>query len=147
MITYEGLSEQHKKELMDALNAFNAHDIEKFLLFSADDIMGENVALGTATHGKEESRKYFSQLFAAIPNIKIEPTLIFCSGKYRCMEYVMSGMPVKELGGIPASGKSFAIRCAGVSEVKDGKTFRASTYSDLTTMLRQLGVLPPMSQK
>jgi len=147
MITMDGISEQQKKDIMDGVNALNAHDLAKLLSFSADDIIGENVALGAANHGKEESRNYFKQLFDAIPDFKIEPTLCFGSGKYRCMEYVVSGTPVKELGGIPATGKSFKVRCVGVSELRDGKTSRASTYYDLATMLRQLGVLPAMSQK
>ncbi len=141
----ESVSQQR---INDAIAAVNAHDVEKILSLSADDVFGENVALGIGNHGKEQSRRYFNQLFAAIPDFKIEPTLFFASGNHQCMEYVASGTPVGELpGGMRATGKSFALRCVGVSELRDGKTCRASTYSDSATMLRQLGVLPPMPQK
>ena len=137
-----------EKRMKEAIAAVNSHNIEKFLSFSTDDIFSENLATGVVSHGKEESRKYFKQLFAAIPDFKIEPTLFFASGNHQCMEYVASGTPKGELpGGISATGKSFSIRCVSVSELREGKTCRASLYYDLSTMLKQLGVLPPLPKK
>ncbi len=137
-----------ERELKERIAAINSHDVEKILASCTDDIIGENVALGMVNRGKEEGRKYFKQLFTTIPDFKIEPTLFFSSGNHVCMEYVLSGTPVGELPvGIPATGKRFSVRCVGVSELREGKTCRASTYLDSATMLRQLGVFPPMPQK
>ena len=72
----------------------------------------------------------------------------FSSGNHICMEYIVRSTPLGELaGGILATGKSFSVRYVGVFQLRNGKTCRASTYSDSATMLRQLGALPLLPQK
>jgi len=137
-----------EKQMRDAIAAFNAHDVEKYLSFSTDDILVENLAAGVTIHGKEEARANLKNTFALIPDVRIEIKSFFTSGDHACLEYILSGTPAAPLpNGIPATGKSFSVRGAGVSEYREDKVCKITQYADAATLMRQLGVLPPPPQK
>jgi len=137
-----------EKRIQDAIGAFNAHDVEAYLSFSTEDVIVENLATGEIINGKGEARASLKRAFAAIPDIKVEIKSFFSSGNRQCVEYVVNGTPRGELlGGIPATGKSFSVRGVGVSELREGKTFRVTQYGDSSTVLQQLGMLPALPQQ
>ena len=137
-----------EKQTREIYAAVNAHDIEKFASFHTDDVVVENVATGVVARGiGEEARATLKSAFAAIPDYKLELISYFASGNRQCEEFVVSGTHMGDYMGIPATGKKFSYRAVLVRELRGGKTCRVTTYSDSATLMRQLGVLPPLSQK
>lgn len=137
-----------EKQMSEIIAAFNAHDAERYFSFSTDDVLIENVAMGMIIHGKEEARANIKNIFATIPDAKIEITSFFATGNHQCAEYIFSGTPTGALPmGIPVTGKSFSVRGVAIAELREGKACRITQYSDSATVMRQLGIFPPPPQK
>jgi hypothetical protein len=47
---------------------------------------------------------------------------------------------------IPATGKTFSIRVAGIYELQDGKYSRETIYMNMVTFLQQVGLMPGQSK-
>jgi steroid delta-isomerase-like uncharacterized protein len=132
------------KHTKDVFAAINAHDVEQFLSLHTDDIIVENVALGTVSRGKEAVRANLKRNFAAIPDYRIELTSCFASGDRQWEEYVASGTHEGDFMGIAATGRSFSFRVTTVRELREGKTCHVCVYYDSASLMRQLGVLPQL---
>ena len=52
----------------------------------------------------------------------------------------MEGVHVKDLPGMPATGKPFHVPCASVGEVRDGKITANRDYWNNDDLLKQLGL-------
>jgi len=132
-----------EQRIRDIFAALNAHDVEKYLSCTTDDILYENVAASVVSHGKEETRANLKGMFAAIPDLKMELRSCFTAGKYECSEWVMIGTVTGTLpGGIQATGKSVSVRGVSVAERRENKLCRVSVYLDMATIMRQLGIVP-----
>jgi len=144
MATMQPDLEKLTKELYEA---FNAHDLDRFISLHTEDASSENVATGAVISNRKDLRAYFANALAAIPDAKLELVSCFASGNKQCEEVILKGTHTGELQGIPATGKSFSVREVFIREFREGKTCRVTAYSDNATLLRQLGVLPPPPQK
>jgi steroid delta-isomerase-like uncharacterized protein len=78
----------------------------------------------------------------AFPDLKWEGKGAFVSGNKVAAEYVMSGTQKNEFLGMPATGKSFALRCCSILEFEGGLFTRETAYLDSATWMRQLGHIP-----
>ena len=48
-----------------------------------------------------------------------------------------------DLQGLPATGRSFRIRGAGVGQIRDGKIIELTEYWNMAEFLTQVGAMPP----
>lgn len=126
----------------DYLGAWSSHDVEKIASFFTDDCVYEDVAMGAVNRGKEELKAFLSATFAAFPDFKVEPTSLFVAGDWAGSEWIMSGTQTGDIGGIPATGKSFSIRGASIIELHEGKISRNADYWNLASLLQQVGLMP-----
>ena len=126
----------------DYLAAWNSHDVEKILTFFTDDCVYEDVATGAVYSGKEELKAFSSATFAAFDGLKFERTSSFVAGDWRGAEWIMSGTHSGDLPGLPATGKSFSVRGASITELHEGKIRRNTDYWNLASFLQQIGVMP-----
>ncbi len=122
--------------------AWNSGDFEKAYSYLAEHYVFENVASGESTKGKAAFKALTKGLLQVFPDLKFENKSVFASGNKVAVEYVMSGNQKKEFGGMPATGKSFAVRCCSILEFEGGLFTRETAYSDAATMMRQLGHIP-----
>ena len=123
---------------------WNSHDVERIISFFADDCLYEDLAVGVAKRGKKEVTEFIREFFAGFPDVKFEIRGCFSTNDRVCIEWVMTGTHSGDLPGMPATGKAISIRGVNVKEIKDNKVTRHTDYYDMATLLRQLGVLPPM---
>jgi steroid delta-isomerase-like uncharacterized protein len=72
----------------------------------------------------------------------LELKSIFSAGDWVAQEWVMTGTQTGALGGIPATGKSFSVRGATITELRKDKIRREGDYWNQATLLQQLGVMP-----
>ena len=122
--------------------AWNSGDFEKAYSYFAEHYVFESVASGESTKGKAALKAFMGGLLQAFPDLKFEGKNIFVSGNKVAAEYVMSGTQKKEYRGMPATGKSFAVRCCSIFEFEGGLFTRETVYLDAATMMRQLGHMP-----
>jgi steroid delta-isomerase-like uncharacterized protein len=125
-----------ERVLEDWATDWSSHDTEKLLALFTDDCIYEDVPLGVAKHGKAELRAFANDVFARVPDFKIELTARFAADTWASMEWVMSGTH-------QPTGKRFSsIRGATILELERGKIRHNSDYWDAATRMRQLGLLP-----
>ena len=132
-----------KKIMGDFLAAWNSHDVNKILSYFNDDGIFEDVATGIVKRGKEEISDYLNTMFVDTPDFKFEEKSVFGTGDWMGVEAILSGTHAhSSMPGIPATGKKFSVRCAGIYQLSKGKISRKSVYMNMTTMLQQLGLMP-----
>jgi len=130
--------------LKDNVEAINSKDIDQLLSNYSDDCIMEVIPSGTPVTGKEEIRNFYEVFFMAYPDFNLEIKSNFASGNQVCGESIMSGTHKGKMPDMPIepTGKHFSVRSASVTEVKDGKAYKARIYFDMASLLQQLGVMP-----
>jgi steroid delta-isomerase-like uncharacterized protein len=127
--------EEMEQLIKERVDAYNTHDVEKYLSYFTDDIIYKSLPLDTVSHGKEELRASLKQSFENVPDARIEVTSYFASRDRECMEYTLSGTH-------PGTAIGFSVRAVLVTELAGNKTRRVSVYYDSAEMKRQLGIHP-----
>jgi steroid delta-isomerase-like uncharacterized protein len=134
---------------MDALETLHAFeeactvgDLEKADMYLADSYELDSVASGVHLKGKAAVKAFIDRVVDAFPDLKFEGKSAMVSGNKVVWEYVMSGTQKKEFRGMPATGKSFSLRCCSILEFEGGVFTKETAYLDVATMMRQLGHLP-----
>ena len=131
-----------ERMLDDWAAAWSSHNTEKFLSIFTDDCVYEDVTFGVVNHGKKELRAYTEDVFAGVPDFKMELKARFVAGDRGGMEWVMIGTHKGDFPGMPATGKRFSVRGVTIVELKAGKIRRNPDYWDMATMMKQVGLLP-----
>jgi len=98
--------------------------------------------MGVVNHGKTEVANFFTLVFGAFPDFKMELTAHFVAGTWAGAEWLMTGTHQGDLPGLPATHKPFSIRGASVFELHGTRFSRCSDYWDMATFLKQIGVMP-----
>jgi steroid delta-isomerase-like uncharacterized protein len=133
---------QSKQMLREYFASWNAHDVEKIASFVTDDIVCYNGARDQTFHGKDEFKAWPKGSFDAIPDFKLDITSLTGSGDMLACEWIFTGTLSGSLSsGVPPTGKSFSVRGSTIAQTKDGKIQREADYWDLTTLLRQVGLM------
>ena len=134
--------------IMDAIaaiyafeKAWNSGDLEKAYSYFGEHYVFESVASGETAKGKAALTALMDGLLQAFPDLRFENKSVFASGNKVAAEYVLSGTQKKEFHGMPATGKSFSLRCCSILEFEGGLFTRETAYWDTATMMRQLGHL------
>ena len=134
-------------DALETLHAFEeaskAGDLDKADTYLADSYELDSVASGVHLKGKAAVRAFIDRVVDVFPDLKFEGKSAIVSGNKLIWEYVMSGTQKKEYRGMPATGKSFSLRCCSIMEFEEGLFTRETSYMDVATMMRQLGRLPP----
>ena len=134
-----------KKMANDCNKAWNSHDVNRILEFYTDDCVYEDLGNGIVCHGIKEFTDYINSMFVDIPNIKWEVKSAFGTNDWAGIEWIMSGThthTIKAMPGVPATGKTFSLRIAGIHQLRNGKYSRETVYVNMVTFLQQLGLMP-----
>lgn len=124
--------------------ALDAHDLDRFRGLLHPDAEDRFLAVGTFT-GREAIVAFFKEMFAAVPDARLEIRRVVASGDVATVEWTMRGTFSGGLfQGIRATGKPIEIEGVDVVEVRDGLQYRNSIYYDGATFARQIGMLPPL---
>ncbi len=143
------MSEQENIKAAHALyEAWNAGDLSKADPYEADDFMAEGPG-APGPMNREQNRMYTQNFLTAFPGSKFEVMHTIAQGDYVAVNWKATGthtgpLPTPSGGAIPPTGKSVTIMGSTTSQVKNGKITRSWTFWDMTSMLGQLGLLPPM---
>lgn len=122
------MTEEEKQVFYDFVAAIASHDAEKIALCFTEDCFYEDMALGEVMRGREAVKAGYSDLFASIPDFKVEISLLFIAGYQVGSEWIMTGTS--------PTGKSFSNRGASISELEEGKIKRNTDYYDPSSFLQ-----------
>jgi len=128
--------------------AWNSHDVNKIVSFFTDDGIYEDVAMGIASKGKTEITKYLNSMYVDFPDMKFEKKSAFGTNDWMGIEIVVSGTHAhSSLPGVPATGKTFSVRAAGIYQIHKGMISRKSVYMNMVTFMQQVGLMPGQTAK
>ena len=143
------MSEQENIKASQAFyEAWNAGDLSKTAAYEADGFMAEEPG-APGPMNAEQNRAYIQNFLSAFPGSKFEVLLTIAQGDYVVNHWKVSGAHTGPLGtpsgsAIPPTGKMATVMGSTTSEVKNGKVTRSWSYWDMTSLLTQLGLMPPM---
>jgi steroid delta-isomerase-like uncharacterized protein len=127
--------------------ALDARDIERFRALVHADAEDRFLAVGTFS-GRDAIVAFFKELFAAVPDSRLEVHRVVAEEHVAAVEWTMrgtfSGGPFQ---GIRPTGRRVEIDGVDVIEVRDGLQYRNSIYYDGATFARQIGMLPPLGSR
>ena len=106
--------------------------------FFTDDCVFEDMAFGIVMHGKNEVQEFVATTLAAYPDFAMKLTFGFGKGHCFASEWIMTGTHTGNMTGAPATGRSFSVRGASITEFQDGKMKRHTDYWSLSLLLEQL---------
>jgi steroid delta-isomerase-like uncharacterized protein len=127
--------------LVELAEAWTAHDVDKLLSLCTDDCIYEDVTMAVVNRGKGDLRTFANGVLAAFPDFKMNVTCAVVAGDGAAIEWTMAGTHKGDLPGMPATGKPFTVRGASMCEIQSGRIKRISDYWDMTTFLKQIGLM------
>jgi steroid delta-isomerase-like uncharacterized protein len=124
--------------------ALDAHDLDRFRALLHPNAEDRFLAVGTFS-GREAIVAFFKEMFAAVPDARLEIRRVVAADDVATVEWTMRGtFSGGSFQGIRATGKPIEIEGVDVVEVRDGLQYRNSIYYDGATFARQIGMLPPL---
>jgi steroid delta-isomerase-like uncharacterized protein len=125
------------------LAAWNAHDSAAVARHMADDAVYEDVALGRVLRGPSEIASFVEEATRSSSDFRFENLSLFTAGSDYANEWIMLGTNDREVGGVPATGRSFRVRGASIGKLdQNGRIVENRDYYNLAELLRQLGMPP-----
>ena len=106
--------------------------------FFTDDCVFEDMAFGVVMHGKDEVQEFVATTLAAYPDFAMVRKSSLGAGPWLATEWVMTGTYTGSMTGVPATGRSFSVRGASVTEFDRDKIKRHTDYWSLSLLLEQL---------
>jgi predicted ester cyclase len=143
------MSEQENIKAASAFfEAWNAGDLSGSEAYEADNFVAENPGAAGPLNS-EQNRKYLENFITAFPGSKFEVLLTVTQGDYVVQHWRATGTNSGVLhspsgAAIPPTGKRVVIVGSTTSEIKNGKVVHTWGFWDLSSMLGQMGLLPPM---
>ncbi|GAA4909360.1 nuclear transport factor 2 family protein [Streptomyces coeruleoprunus] len=143
---------RHEALIRDCLAAVSAGDADGWLACYAPDAVSEDVPLNSVWKGRESLEAGVRGWLTAIPDTRMEIRSVTADDRTGTCEWTMTGtLRGGGIDGLPeqiaalARGKAFTMRGVTVYRFSpDGRIQEESLYWDLTGVLGQLGVLPPL---
>jgi steroid delta-isomerase-like uncharacterized protein len=110
----------------------------------ADDAVVEFVPLGLVVRGSGEVHRFFTGLFAAVPDLETNYELAAAGGGTAVVEYRMGGnFDGAPFQGIEPVGRHIEIRGVDVMRIENDRIASNTAYYDGMNFARQIGMLPP----
>jgi steroid delta-isomerase-like uncharacterized protein len=135
-----GNCEETVRLLREYVVACQERDYERIWTFYDDDIVYEDRALGIVNNGIEETKHFYYTTMSGL-DVNWVVTRIHATDEGFGLEGYMEGVHVKDLPGMPATGRTFKVPCASVGEVRGQKIIANRDYWNNHDLLKQLGLI------
>jgi steroid delta-isomerase-like uncharacterized protein len=111
----------------------------------ADDCEFIDVPRGEIQRGPEGYRHDYERWRKAFPDGTVEITNVISEGDWVVVEYTNSGTntgPLRTaIGDFPPTNRKIEVQYCSVMKIKNGKVISGRDYYDVSTILRQLGLV------
>lgn len=126
-------------------DTYNRDDMDACVALVSHDFVLSDEALGITFHGPQGFRDWLGTFKTAFPDSKTEVTNVVSNGEWVAAEHIGSGSHTGVLMGPPGeihpTGRSFELAFGEFFKVQNGKITLMRAYYDVSTLLRQLGVI------
>ena len=143
------MSEQDNlKAARSFFDAWNAGDLSKADIY--EDASGMHESPGTAgAMNNDQNRVYNQNFLSAFPGSKFQIVLTVAQGDYVVLHWKITGTHAGPLGtpsggSVPPTGKTATVVGSTTYLIKNGKVVHTWNYWDMSSLLFQLGLMPPM---
>lgn len=137
------MSKEMKRLMLELLEAWNAHDLERTATFYAPDYEGIDVAQATPQRGPAEVTQSLARYLRAFPDLHFTADTII-QGKRVALVWTARGTHRGTLMRIPATGRTIEVRGTSILVVEHGKITRGLYIWDVAGLLRAIGLLPEL---
>ena len=121
-----------EKVVIDFLDAFSQHDINRSISFFSDDCVYTDMAFEKTYNGKKELADFFNQLSKEFPDHKWELVSIFSTTNKVAFESIWSGThSYSSNPDIPATGNLVKLKASTIMEFRDDKICKVRDYYNL----------------
>ena len=140
------------QELVKLANSFfdgwNAGDLSKARQYESPDFMTESPGAPAPMNGNQ-SNAYNQNFLTAFPGSKFVILFNVTQGEYVVTHWKITGKntgPLMSPSGalIPATGTTSTLVGSTTTQIRNGKFVHAWNFWDMSSLLGQLGLLPPM---
>ena len=132
----------HTTSIRRLYELINAGDIDGFGRQLADDFV-EHEELPGIPPTKEGVVQYFRMMLAAFPDMRMAVEDVIASGDKAVARVTVSGTNTGEFMGMPATGKSAAVKLIDITRFGDDGLAREHWgVVDQLALMQQLGVIP-----
>lgn len=120
-----------------------AGDVDAMAAHWSPDGVDELTSIGIL-RGPEEVRRYFSDLFAALPDNELVVERITADDRVAAVQWRSTGTHSGGLlNGVEPTGRVLELRACDCLEVEDDLIVRNTAYMDGLQIARGLGLMPP----
>lgn len=129
-------------------DGWNAGDLSKARQYESADTLVEAPGSPTPMNGNQ-SQAYNQNFLTAFPGSKFVILFNVAQGEYVVTNWKITGKnagPLMSPSGktIPPTGKTTTLVGSTTSQIKNGKVVHSWSFWDMSSLLGQLGLLPPM---
>lgn len=133
-------NERRVQKLFDIANSHAPDVLDRMQTLVADTMTYSSPITGTAD--RDAMRGVHAAFFKAFPDYAYSLERTIPHGDTVVVEAVFKGNHKGELMGIAPTNRSVALPLAFVSDFKGGKIQKWSSYFDVASVMRQIGVQP-----
>jgi steroid delta-isomerase-like uncharacterized protein len=136
-------TKRNEKAAREYFDAFNAHDLDAMAAFWDDETIEDLVPVGIL-RGPGELRQYFSDMFAAMPDVQMTVERVVADASVATVQWRMTGtFTGGPFQGLEPNGKYVEVRGCDVIELEERIVRRNTVFFDGATFARTVGMLPP----
>ncbi|MCX6397486.1 MAG: ester cyclase [Propionibacteriales bacterium] len=126
--------------IIEHMESENVHDYD-VTMATFSHPRYEIVPTGDVFDGTERVLEYFAESRTAFPDQRNELIALHHADDSIVVEFMLLGTHLGPFRGLPATGRSFEVRCIAVFQFDDGTGVTCERpYFDSATILRQLGI-------
>jgi steroid delta-isomerase-like uncharacterized protein len=127
-----------------SVDQFNRRDLAGFVAAYAADCEYIDQARNTTAKGREQIQEFEQGWITAFSDGQMTDAQVIDGGSHTVLLFTGSGTNDGPLGPLPATGRQASMRMCEIREYdSDGKAVRGQLFYDQTTLLVQLGHMPP----
>lgn len=137
--------QRNLQAVVDVLQYWNSADIEGIVSFYDDEIVWKNMGLEETYEGKDGVRQFLTELYTGMPDLQFTVHHKIARGDDISEQWTVAGTHLGTMMGIPATGRRVEINAISMVKMRDGKFLRDEFYWDTGAVMRQMGLMPPLS--
>jgi steroid delta-isomerase-like uncharacterized protein len=125
------------------IESVSRRDIETLREYWDDDTVDDFIALGQQIRGRDALTAFFKELFAAVPDMRMDIEDLIADGDKAVVRWRLSGaFTGAPFQGIRPTGRAIDLRGVDVMHFAGDKLRLNTVYYDGATFARQVGMLP-----
>ncbi len=138
--------ESVRRQIMEAIEAFNARDLDRWTSFYAEDALHYQPSRAEPFRGRAAIREdYRTSTWVAFPDFQFELVRAFGEGRWYCIEGTFTGTHQGPLTGpdgsvVAPTHRPVRVPICFVLKLGNGEAVEVHEYNDQLGLLAQLGL-------